>query len=92
MAHPVVLTLIQKPGCHLCTDAEAVLAQVMQELSVSQPQLNLSLQFQNILEDQALAARYADEIPVLLINGAQHSYWHVVPDRLIPAILKEASQ
>ena len=91
MALPVVLTLIQKPGCHLCNDAELVVNEVIAQLHADHAQLQLTLESRNILEDSALAQRYADEIPVLLINGAQHSYWHVKPDRLIPAILKEAA-
>lgn len=90
MTNPVELTLIQKPGCHLCTDAELVLAGVMEQLTAEHPGLALSLVGRNILDDPVLAQRYADEIPVLLINGAQHSYWHVKPERLVPAILKEA--
>ena len=90
MSKPVVLTLIAKPGCHLCTDAEAVIAQVLEDLRDAHPTIDVSIENRNILEDRELALRYSDEIPVVLINGAQHCYWHVLPDKLSAAILKEA--
>lgn len=90
MSKPVVLTLIAKPGCHLCTDAEAVIAEVLADLRDAHPAIDVSVEHRNILEDEALAARYSDEIPVVLLNGAQHCYWHVLPERLSSALLKEA--
>ena len=36
----------------------------------------------NILDDDALFARYSEEIPVLLINGKVHNYWRIDPVRL----------
>lgn len=40
----------------------------------------------SILDDPALRDRYAEEIPVVLIDGAQHTYWRVDPDRLRAAL------
>lgn len=40
----------------------------------------------NLLEDPALAERYAEEIPVVLIDGAQHAYWRVDAARLRAAL------
>ena len=40
----------------------------------------------NILEDQALLDKYGEEIPVLQINGATHSYWRIDSERLIAAL------
>ena len=40
----------------------------------------------NILEDQALLEKYAEEIPVLQINGATHAYWRIDLERLITAL------
>jgi hypothetical protein len=42
----------------------------------------------NILEDDALLTKYAEEIPVLLINNQMHSYWHIDPQRLTKALLE----
>jgi Glutaredoxin-like domain (DUF836) len=78
------ITLIGKPGCHLCDDARAVITRVVDELGGDMTVAELS-----ILDDDALLARYEEEIPVVLINGAVHTIWRVDPVRLLRAI-KEA--
>jgi hypothetical protein len=75
------LTLIGKPGCHLCDDAEAVVYGVLEEFPG-----NVTLDRKNILEDDELFIRYSEEIPVLLIDGKVHNYWHIDPDRLRAAL------
>jgi hypothetical protein len=75
------LTLIGKPGCHLCDDAEAVVSGVLEEF-----QGKVTLDRKNILEDDELFVRYSEEIPVLLINGKVHNYWHIDPVRLRSAL------
>ena len=81
MTSKIELTLIGKPGCHLCDDAEAVVLEVMSEFADS-----VSLTKQNILDDDALFARYSEEIPVLLIDGKVHNYWRIDPERLRSAL------
>ena len=81
MTPKIELTLIGKPGCHLCDDAEAVVLEVMSEFADS-----VSLTKQNILDDDELFARYSEEIPVLLINGKVHNYWRIDPERLRSAL------
>ncbi|WP_308466192.1 glutaredoxin family protein [Rathayibacter soli] len=87
----VQLTLIGKPGCHLCDDARDIVVRVLDEFepdAVSHRLTELS-----ILDDPALAQRYAEEIPVLLIDGTVHTYWRVDPARLRSALttaLREA--
>jgi glutaredoxin len=75
------LTLIGKPGCHLCEEAQAVVASAIAEFDGE-----VTLVEKNILEDDALFAKYSEEIPVLLINGKVHNYWHIDPDRLKAAL------
>ncbi len=81
MTSKMQLTLIGKPGCHLCDDAEAVVLEVMSEFADS-----VTLTKQNILDDDVLFARYSEEIPVLLIDGKVHNYWHIDPVRLRSAL------
>lgn len=83
MTKEIYLTLIGKPGCHLCDDAEAVIHEVLKDFSAE-----LTLEKQNILDDEDLFARYSEEIPVLLINGEVHNYWHIDPERLRAALTK----
>jgi len=73
------LTLLVKPGCHLCDDARAIVAEVA-------GQRGLVLVERNILEDAALLAEYAEEIPVLLIDDRVHTIWRVDPERLRRAL------
>ena len=77
MSTEIQLTLIGKPGCHLCDDAKAVIDAVLSEFNTAIP-----VETKNILDDEALFARYSEEIPVLLINGKVHNYWRIDPDRL----------
>jgi Glutaredoxin-like domain (DUF836) len=73
------VTLIGKPGCHLCDEARAVVAAVTAELGEEYVELS-------ILDDADLRARYAEQIPVTLVDGRQHDFWRVSPDRLRAAL------
>ena len=82
----ITLTLIGKPGCHLCEDAEAVVATVVESL----PERPIQLEELSSEDDKDLFVSYWDQIPVLLINGKVHNYWRIDPERLTTA-LKELS-
>ena len=75
------LTLIGKPGCHLCDDARAVVDEVLADFGKS-----VSLTELSILDDAALLEQYVEEIPVLLIDGRVHNIWRVDPARLRSAL------
>ena len=81
MSQLVSLTLIGKPGCHLCDDAEVLVGEVLDEFAGK-----VALENLNILEHDELFAKYSEEIPVLLINGKVHNYWRIDPDRLRSAL------
>ena len=83
MTPEIQLTLIGKPGCHLCDDAEVVINDVLADFKGP-----ASFTKENILEDDALFARYSEEIPVLLINGKVHNYWRIDPIRFREALQK----
>jgi len=78
---PVDLTLLTKPGCHLCDDARIAVEAVLVDFAES-----VSLTEKNILDDGELQKRYAEEIPVLLINGRVHNYWRIDQERLRQAL------
>ena len=40
----------------------------------------------DILVDEGLYAKYAEEVPVLLINGKIHNYWRIDPERFRAAL------
>jgi glutaredoxin len=84
----VVLTLIGKPGCHLCDAAREAIGSVTAELAGYPSAPSISVQELSIFDDQDLLDRYAEEIPVVLINGRVHNIWRVDPIRLRAALLE----
>ncbi|WP_327177232.1 glutaredoxin family protein [Streptomyces sp. NBC_01335] len=74
-----VVTLLGKPGCHLCEDAKAVVDVVCAETGAA-------LEEKDITRDEALYAQYWEQIPVVLIDGEQHTFWRVDPNRLRSAL------
>jgi hypothetical protein len=76
------VTLLGKPGCHLCDDARTVVQQVL----AGHPEV--SFEERSILDDPDLLDAYAEEIPVVLIDGRLHNIWRVDPVRLRTALLE----
>ena len=73
------VTLIGKPGCHLCDEAREVVAAVAAEVGVGWEE-------RSILDDPGLEERYAEQIPVTLVDGHPHDFWRVSADRLRAAL------
>lgn len=73
------VTLIGKPGCHLCDQARAVIKNVCLQLEVGWTELS-------ILDDPKLADQYFELIPVTLVDNKVHDQWTVDPDRLRKAL------
>ena len=82
------LTLIGKPGCHLCDDAREVIAAVVSELAGVASAPDVTVTEVSILDDAELRDKYAEEIPVLLLNGKVHNIWRVDPARLRTALME----
>ncbi|WP_327296035.1 MULTISPECIES: glutaredoxin family protein [unclassified Streptomyces] len=74
-----VVTLVGKPGCHLCDDARVVVSAVCEEVGAAWEE-------KDITRDSALNEAYWEQIPVVLIDGDQHTFWRVDPDRLRRAL------
>lgn len=85
----VRLTLLGKPGCHLCDAARDAVAEVIAGLGAEAS--DVSVEELSILDDPELKARYWDEIPVVLLNDKVHTIWRVEPARLTHA-LREATR
>jgi hypothetical protein len=73
------VVLVGKPGCHLCDTARDVVRSVATELAVEWCEVS-------VLDDPQLAARYAEQIPVVLVDGREHDYWRVDERRLRKAL------
>lgn len=84
----VHITLIGKPGCHLCDDARSVISGVREELSLR----GIETEFTelDILVDPQLARRHAEEIPVVRIGERRHAIYRVDPARFAAAVEKAA--
>lgn len=65
------LTLLTKPGCTHCDEARAVLERVGEPFEE-----------RDVTSDDALYDEYGDRIPVVLLDGREHSYWDVDEARL----------
>jgi hypothetical protein len=52
----------------------------------------VSIAQHNILDDAELAARFSEEIPVLLINGKVHNYWRIDEERFASALNSLANE
>ncbi|MFE9426671.1 glutaredoxin family protein [Kitasatospora sp. NPDC006697] len=73
------VTLLAKPGCHLCDDAREVITRVVAELGSG-------FEERDITQDPELYRTYAEQIPVTLIDGRQHDFWRVDEKRLRTAL------
>ena len=76
------VTLYSKPGCHLCETARAVVEQVCTELGETYDDIDITT-------DPALMKQYGEQIPVTLVDGQQHDFWRVNPDRLRIALRRK---
>jgi glutaredoxin len=82
---PAIVTLLTRPGCHLCDDARQIVTAVVAETS------GAVLVERSIADDPALLDRYAEEIPVVLINDRVHNIWRVDAARLRTALSEETA-
>ncbi|MBT2528494.1 glutaredoxin family protein [Streptomyces sp. ISL-99] len=70
-----LVTLVGKPGCHLCDDARDVVREVCGALGVPWEE-------KDITQDEELNRAYWEQIPVVLVDGEQHTFWRVDAGRL----------
>ncbi len=75
-ARVVVLT---RTGCHLCDDAQNIIATVCQELEVSWQAVDVDAH-------PDLRAQYTDHVPVTFVDGRQFALWFVDADALRAAL------
>ena len=77
------VTLYGRPGCHLCDVAREVIAQVCAEVGESFVEVSID-------DDPDLQRRFTNEVPVTFVDGRQHDFWRVDPQRLRDALSADA--
>lgn len=71
----IIITIYGKKGCHLCEEAEDVVAKVGKDYKIT-------IQKIDIEKDKELFARYKEKIPVIAINGEEEFVYKVNEKRL----------
>ena len=73
------VTLLSRPGCHLCDDAREVISRVADDLGIVWEE-------RDITQSEADLHEYWEKIPVTLVDGVHHDFWRVSEDRLRRAL------
>jgi glutaredoxin len=73
------IVLLGRPGCHLCEEAREVVERVADDLGVGWEERSID-------DDPELLEKYAEQIPVTLVDGRQHDFWRVDERRLRDAL------
>jgi glutaredoxin len=76
---PVRTVVLGRNGCHLCEDALAQVRQVAGSTHTGWAEV--------LLEDHPeVHERYAEQLPVVFVDGREHAYWRVDPRALTAAL------
>jgi hypothetical protein len=75
MASEPRLTLITRPGCHLCEVAKEAIDRVVATTGDRWIEVDVT-------GDLELEREYGERLPVVLLDGKEHGYWRVEEDRL----------
>lgn len=70
------LTLLSRPGCHLCEVAKQAMDRIAAATGESWREVDIS-------GDLELEREYGERLPVILLDGREHGYWRVEEDRLL---------
>jgi Glutaredoxin-like domain (DUF836) len=73
------ITLLSRPGCHLCDEARVVIERVAGELGVPWTERDITASAQDLRD-------YGDMIPVIFVDSVQHDFWRVDERRLRHAL------
>ena len=79
-ARPQLLTFVTRAGCTLCAQALPVVQRLAQQAGVP-------VEVRDVDADPADRARWSDHVPVVLLDGEQHSLWFV-DERALEAALR----
>ena len=72
--------LLTREGCTICTGVATRLAQLADELGFELTITDVDVAA--AAGDSALRAEFGDRLPVVLLDGSEHSYWEIDEPRL----------
>ena len=75
MTEPIKVQLLTREGCHLCEQAADTLAQIAADAGLEPVAVDVD-------SDAGLQAEYGDRVPVVLLDGREHSHFTVDVVRL----------
>jgi len=78
----IALTIYTRPGCHLCQEMKVIVERVVHDTHAQ-----ARVEEIDIAGDADLEARYAMEIPVLLVNGKKAAKYRI-SEKELTRILK----
>ena len=68
-----------RENCHLCDVALSLVAEVCEPLGIGWHTVDID-------SDPQLVEAFTDHVPVTFVDGVQHDYWGVNPQRLHEAL------
>lgn len=74
------MELLTRDGCTICTAAAAQLAALADELGFTLTVTDVDAAA--AAGHSGLRAEYGDRLPVVLLDGSEHSYWEIDEPRL----------
>jgi glutaredoxin len=80
---PARITLLTRPGCHLCDFAREAVARVHALTGAGWHEVSVD-------SDPELEREYGSRVPVVLLDGREHDYFRVDEERLTRAIRSSA--
>ena len=75
MTEPMRVQLLTREGCHLCVPAAETVTRIAGEAG-------LPVELVDVDADPELRAEYGDRVPVVLLDGREHSHFTVDVERL----------
>lgn len=79
-ANDARIVVYVRERCHLCDQALDVVRAVAGETAADWTAVDIDT-------DPALVEQFTEQIPVTFVDGRQHDFWRVDPDRLRNALL-----
>ena len=78
-ANAARVVVYSREGCHLCAEAERIVAEVVAGTGDDWARVDID-------SDPQLRELFGEQVPVTFVDGRQHDFWRVDPARLRAAL------